>query len=367
MTTRPDRLVQIVPRLGPFDGVGDYALRIGEELRRGSAIVSSFIEAGRWRPTAVIEPGFDYVRCQSRSATSFADALSKCGVTRGEATAVLLHYVGYGYAKRGAPIWLTRAITLSQSSLQYRLGVVFHELYATGKPWQSSYWLSGVQKLLAARLARQCDGALLTREGNRQWLARAGALAGKALIVLPVPSTVGEPDDVLPFMRRDPTLVVWGSAAVKREVYGRYWPRVLSYCRRLGIICIADVGASGDKYPDDSTIRVDKHGLLPAAAMSRILGGSRFGMVVYPASFLAKSSIFAACAAHGVVPLVLDDSGSDAADGLVAGTHFSQLAVTAKPEDSLEDIAGAARVWYSGHRVAHHAAAIRTLFQGASA
>ncbi len=50
-------------------------------------------------------------------------------------------------------------------------------------------------------------------------------------------------------------------------------------------------------------IPVRRHGVLPAAEVSRLLLGSLAGFVAYPAYFLPKSTIFAAYCAHGVLPV----------------------------------------------------------------
>ncbi|MFZ4728709.1 MAG: glycosyltransferase family 1 protein, partial [Pseudanabaena sp.] len=68
---------------------------------------------------------------------------------------VLLHYVGYGYAKRGCPVWLVDGIQRWKNLYPDRLLVtMFHELHASGTPpWTSSFWLSPLQKNLVTRLA----------------------------------------------------------------------------------------------------------------------------------------------------------------------------------------------------------------------
>jgi hypothetical protein len=363
---RLERLIQVVPRLGPFDGVGDYALRLAQQLRECYALPSSFIETGLRQRDGDCEAGFEVLRCEAGSAAALSSALRQSGV--GPERGVLLHYVGYGYAKRGVPLWLARAVASTRQSLGYRLGVVFHELYANGRPWESSFWLSGLQQSVAARIGRECDCALLTRESSRHWLDRAGVLGGKAVEVLPVPSTVGEPAEVAPVSARDPTLVVWGSSELKSAVYRRHWPRLLKACRAFGVVRISDVGGRLETYPSGNEIEIQSHGLLPAPAVSRILAGARLGLIVYPVSFLGKSSLFAAYAAHGVAPLVLDDSAVPATDGLVSGRHFLPLGGSAGGEQAaaLDDIAVNARAWYSGHTTGRHAAAVSAMFQGSS-
>ena len=73
-------------------------------------------------------------------------------------TPVILHYVGYGYEKRGCPLWLIRGLeSWKRNHRVHRLLVIFHELYAAGSPWQSSFWNSPVQRWITGRLARLAD------------------------------------------------------------------------------------------------------------------------------------------------------------------------------------------------------------------
>jgi hypothetical protein len=353
------KVIQIVPRLGPYDGVGDYALGLARGLRDDHGTLSVFVEAGE-RPSQGPVTDFEVRRCEPGSR---ATLIAMLGQTAGReaGVCVLLHYVGYGYAARGAPLWLARSLRQARRDMRFRFVVIFHELYANGLPWQSSFWLRGLQQHVARGLARECDGALLTREGSRRWLERTGALAGKPVEVLPVPSTVGEPMAVKPAVARRATLVVWGGAAAKRVVYGRHWPLVQAACAALGVTAIDDIGASLARYPR-SAIDIQPHGLLPPSEVSSILGRSRFGVVAYPQAFLAKSSLFAALAAHGTVPVVVGEPCREPADGLVPGRHFMWLQAAGAME-GLDAVAGAARDWYRGHAMARHAAAVRVLLR----
>jgi hypothetical protein len=335
------QLTQVVPRLGPWDGVGDYAAHLGDALQRRHGVTSRYVEAG----------GADGRRA----------LLDELAAPSGGAP-LLLHYVGYGYARRGAPLWLARAI--DRRPRQRRFVVVFHELYATGRPWHSAFWLSSLQRHVVTRLARQCHGGLVTRAANREWLDATGALAGKRVAVLPISSNVGEPAEVRPFAQREPKLVVWGSAAARGTVYGKHWVRVRAACRRLGVSSVVDVGPPM-ALPKDAEVPIDARGRVDTTALSGLLLEARFGLVVYPASFLAKSSIFAAYAAHGLAPLVLDEEGTPDQDGLAAGRTYLPLDSNGGPTVAPEGVARSARGWYASHDTAAHADAVRHLLEGA--
>jgi len=56
------------------------------------------------------------------------------------------------------------------ASINRLLVTMFHEVYATGPPWASSFWLSPLQRNLAARLAQMSDHCLTSRQGYAKLL-----------------------------------------------------------------------------------------------------------------------------------------------------------------------------------------------------
>jgi hypothetical protein len=80
--------------------------------------------------------------------------------------------------------------------------------------------------------------------------------------------------------------------------------------------------------------------------VSDVLSTAVAGFVAYHSGCLAKSSIFAAYAAHGVAPITSEDHLSEA-DGLIAGTHY--LVAGSADSSMLQPVASAANRWYQGH------------------
>src|SRR5207302_6871010 len=78
---------------------------------------------------------------------------------------------------------------------------------------------------------------------------------------------------------------------------------------------------------------------------------AKAGFTSYPVHCLGKSGVFAAYAAHGLLPIVARTGGND--DGLVLGR--TMVAATGLSEQlSLEDmaeIAAGAHTWYRPHSV----------------
>src|SRR5262245_52331834 len=141
-------IIQIVPRLPPaINGLGDYAFLLARELRATHDIHSHFIVCDPDLESTGSLDGFP-VRCvAARTASDMVDLLE--GMLRSDATA-LLHYVGYGYADRGCPFWLVQGLEQwRRRGGGRRLVTMFHELYAFGPPWRSSFWTMPLQRSIA--------------------------------------------------------------------------------------------------------------------------------------------------------------------------------------------------------------------------
>jgi hypothetical protein len=104
-------------------------------------------------------------------------------------------------------------------------------------------------------------------------------------------------------------------------------------------------------------IEVKQLGHLTAAAVSNHLRACRVGLLDYPLSFVAKSSVFAAFSAHGVVP-ILRNPGDVSSDGALYGGQVPSLAsvVARAPSlDNLQQISQTVRHAYRENNLDCHA------------
>ena len=93
-------------------------------------------------------------------------------------------------------------------------------------------------------------------------------------------------------------------------------------------------------------------GALPANEVSDWMRKSLAGFVSYPSHCLGKSGIFAAYAAHGLVPVLPRRCVGSDRDGLMPGKHFAiaeDLGLEAMSR--VQILSEAACDWYQGHRV----------------
>jgi len=269
---------------------------------------------------------------------------------------VVLQMSGFGFSKRGVPLWLLREMEMRHNKVK-RFGVFFHELYAFGPPWKYAFWVSPVQRHVVRRLAEMSDFWMTNREGSAQWLRRYAG--NKPHAVLPVFSTIGEPQP-LPAARKN-SLVVFGSAGLRTVTYRAAGRGLFQWAKRQSLE-IHDIGSPvmDTQVMDALTANgVIQHGRLGADNISELMQDALFGIIAYPVDYIAKSSVFAAYCAHGLCPVVLSKGGYPPSDGLLAGQHYLLGPPTGIVNaGSAQQIGEGAWKWYQSHGVGYHAAAL---------
>ena len=380
------RVLHVVPRLPPSpDGVGGYA----QALARGLAergVVSSFLAPGTGSVvSSFLAPGTaSGESVADHGAEALAERLAASG-----ADVVWVHYVNYAYQRRGCPAWLVDGVARWRAAAPgRRLVTYFHEVYASGPPWRSSFWLGPLQRRLAARLLAASDGAATSLALYRRLLERLArparpAGAPPSILVLPVLSTVGEPEAVPVFAAREPrTLVVFGGAGNRARAWGAGREALAAACRALAIDKILDLGPPlppGQLPAWLGGVPVLALGELPPAQASAALLTCCAGFLSYPPPLLAKSTVYAAYCAHGLLPVCTwpGDAAGDPAErppcwdpaaeplpsdtaGRADPTGTTDPAGSADPA-ALAALASHAHAWYRGHDLAHQSAAFHAL------
>ncbi len=351
------QIIQIVPNLPPsVNGLGDYAVLLAQALRQRHGVQTLFVV---WNPAwqgGTEVAGFPVRRLDaSRPVIPFEHAPD---------APVLLHYVGYGYSRRGAPVWLVRWMRkMLQTGPKRRFYSFFHELYAVGPPWKSSFWLSPVQRWVCRQFARDSIIRMTNRSDSAETLrVMSGALADKTEVHQLI-SHFGEPVVIPPLAARKSQLALYGGVSRLPEDRAFAMEKLRVFCERLGIEKVVTFGKTG-LMDLGGGIVVENRGLLDVPQISALLLESRAAYLDYPKSCLGKSSIFSSYCAHGLVPVLLRSDCPDA-EGLVAGTHLATAddPGTAGDETKRQQIATAAHLWYQGHSIAVLAAAVNRALQ----
>jgi len=349
----PGQIVQIVPRLAPsIGGVADYASLLAQRLSDDYRIDSSFLVGDpAWQGPARLDQ-FSVDRIDRQQAHEIERRLIKLG-----ADLVLLHYVGYGYQKRGCPVWLVNGlIRWKRKCPRRRLVVMFHELFASGRPWQSSFWTSPLQKSLAKSLALLSDHNVTNRLQSRRTLERLTGRHENDFSVVPVFSNVGELAAANDWISRPPIAVIFAGGRWLGRLAEHFRSMMADCCQRFGIRKIVCIGSSTGIAPTKFPIPIEEHGYLDSRQSCQLIKACRFGVMDYFPGYLGKSTVFAAYAALGCVPLLFYENGSEL-DGCVTGKNC--LVMEKLPnqitDDRLQQVADNAMAWYRSHDLAHTA------------
>ncbi|HEY1583096.1 MAG TPA: hypothetical protein VGF73_08360 [Chthoniobacterales bacterium] len=338
-------ILQILPRPpGSRDGVGDYAQTLALRLEECHGLKTTF--ASVTKDDAIVPAN---------------------GEERHDFAATILHYVNYGYDRRGIPHWLPRVLEHRSAG---KLLTIFHELYAGGTWRQSAFWLRPLQKQIARTIAEISGGAIVSSEPSRLQLARL--TTATPIFVHPVLSNFGEPDLAsADFTARDPHrwVICGGSALLERSL--RSFPAVLQLLdgpfapRELFVFGGTNERRIRDLLPVRDGVTTHYHPEIEIEAASEILAGSAFGWIDYfssaevPTAAILKSTAFAAFCAHGVIP-ILPHQGSSISlgDDVLPGPFFIAPNEEQLPTSSERGlIAASIYKWYQRHASSSHLAA----------
>lgn len=362
-------ILHLLPRTPPaLCGIADYAWQLARALRDRHGLSSRFLAAGTgWQdvPPAV---EFPIQRVAPGDAAGLRRAL-RAGPADAGCAVVVLHVSLYGYQKRGVPVALVRSLCgAAGAASQPPLLAMFHELYASGSPRSSSFWLQPLQKHLLRRLARRADALLTNRRAYADWLNAVPGRRAGAAAVLPVFSNLGELAQPPPLAQRPPAMVMFASGIHGGGDVGQAVARALHWCRHFGLETLHLLGGAAPKIGVTDGVRICHRGFLPAAELSALLAQCRLASTGYHPEYLAKSGILAAYAAHGLA-VISGGQGPELPDGL---RHDRELLLDSRLNgDAVPDTAGLQRVadglhaWYQGHSLAatadRYAAELRRL------
>jgi hypothetical protein len=291
-------ILQIVPRVpGGIDGVGDYALTLAERLRDEFQCATVFATLAASAPINV--RGFE-VRALDR-------------ICNHEFDQILLHYVNYGYQKRGIPFRLLSILRRIRKQRGDRLLTIFHELYASGPPWRSEFWLKAIQIHLTTSVARLSDECVVSSENFLRELRRLVPEARAQMY--PVPSGLEEPSlSREQIADRDPHrwVIVGGTVLAERSLRSfrenlRRLPDSVS--PRTVVVIGGHDNPATRSFLADLGIESAYHPEIAASDASEILRICSFAWFDYfrrhdvEFSMILKSSAYAAACAHAIIPV----------------------------------------------------------------
>lgn len=327
--------------------MGDYALTIARKFRDQRGFGTAFCAPTASQPTSV--SGFEVLPWSQLIAMA------------PNYSGVVLHYVNYGFQKRGIPFELLSLLRRLRQGNRRKFVTIFHEFYASGPPWRSEFWLRPFQIHLGKAIARLSDECIVSSPNTLRELQRR--ISGVPVHLHPVPSTFGEPvlspDQIT---NRDPHhwVIIGGTVLAERSLRS-FRENLDRVPRAIGPRKLIVIG--GRENPATRTllgnlgIETEYHPQITAADASAILQNCSFGWFNYFArpdvetSVLLKSTAFAAACAHAVIS-VFPHGGSPISieDDKMPGPFFVEPNASQVPSaEEWPKIAGAVYDWYGRH------------------
>ena len=354
-------VLHLVPRLYPaIDGIGDYALNLARNLRDSCGIPGAFLIGDpSWDGPASFD-GFDLAKVKGRSSNDLRSQLSGL-----DPESLILHYVTYGFHRRGVPFWVNHAIRRWKGEKAGRtLVVVFHELWSSGPPWRSEFYFGWIQKRLVRELQLLADGSLTSTPLMLRQLN--GIVSGKTAFA-PIPSCTPTPvelDGLQP--GTGVVAAIFGQEASRFHSAKAHLP-LLSGLFRAGLLdevrCIGKGARGGEDPSTDLKIILDSlpgakitvHPDVAPGRLGELLSGSDLALSYYPSAYVCKSSALTAAMACGCLPVLPE---VDNAEPLTPGHDVVGCSGTAEAVEAIVGLvrSGAfaemgrnARSWYDAN------------------
>ncbi|MGJ3253844.1 MAG: hypothetical protein ACFE0J_22330 [Elainellaceae cyanobacterium] len=338
-------IIQIVPRMPPLvDGIGDYSLKLADQLLEHHGIVTNFLVCQQRKRLNPVIGGFPAVGLPNQEIETFLELMPK-GVTR-----VILHYTNYPYVlgKHDAPFWLLNALEAACQQHNLKLIVMFHELPLLKK----TRYIRPIQGFVALRIAKLADHVLTNCANFNAILSK---WVQQPVATVPVFSNVCEPPSFPPLAERPRRMIVFGGPS-RARIYRDSADALTHACQALGIEEICDIGPSLKldqlNVSDLVDVPIMEMGIRPLDEISELMLMAIAGFFDYSRfpGYLAKSGVFAAYCAHGLVPISATYNPSEA-DGVCADQHY--LIANQRLEElklqTLQTIADTAHQWYAAH------------------
>jgi len=360
----PDKstVLQIVPHLpGTLDGVGDYALNLAKALAANHGITTVFAVG---RGTSVQnKEGFPVI--------SGLDETSVDNLAR-DHEHVILHYVNYGYQPRGIPFHLRRFAQELRSRIRGRWVTTFHELYASGPPWKSAFWLRPLQVKIARDLMDASSSCFVSNPAIERAIHVHDP--GKHVLLVPVMSNFGEPE-LTPVPEVSPRrwAICGGTALIAQslasfEKIRHLIPEAYSP-EHLDVVGGRDESSTRTmvhRLGSDTPLSCHYHPEVTAERASELLRQAAFGWVDYFGAgrmwpgMILKSTAFAAFCAHGAVPIISHREDAIAVDGdALPGPYFVAGGAVHFPNvEQLHETRQTIHAWYQTHAASTRVARI---------
>lgn len=307
-------IVHIVPTVPPnFNGLADYCFKLSRNWPDATE---------SWGFLTLQLPAGAKENWQQAHFTSFEPSQTslKTALETLEIDTLILHYVNYAYHPKGAPTWLPAALAAwKKRHPQARLVVMFHELWATGAPWRSCFWVLPTAKAIVASLAQTSDRWVTSCQTYFDKIVAVGGASERGAMI-PIatgiePSVPTDFERVWPLARGEKLkIAVFGLAPTRNTALSMHGELLRTLCERNQVEKIRLMGQSPQNEKDTVKEKElcagignaglwSRHYDLSSSEISALLREQDLGIIKDKARFLTKSSVFAVLCSHGVLPV----------------------------------------------------------------
>ncbi|MEY2557134.1 MAG: hypothetical protein QOE34_559 [Verrucomicrobiota bacterium] len=228
---------------------------------------------------------------------------------RASATNVTLHYAGRAYQRFGCPTWLPGVLRKWKAKFPAgRLTVFFHEVPGEIPRLSRHFLLGKINSRIIRQLTAIAD-VLVTNTENHAAVLRK--LSGREDVdCLPVGSNI-EPAAISSQPRATTEFVIFGLPFGRLQTLRSFELEIIKW-REAGLLTkLHLIGPDDEKLAVQANPLIEnlsdivvRHGMLPEAEVSVLLGHAQFALTnVSPATW-SKSGAFMACAAHGCAVVI---------------------------------------------------------------
>ena len=229
------------------------------------------------------------------------------------ATSMILHYVPHGYDPKGIPTWLIDGLEAWKRTTSASLFAVYHELYLWAKPWRRCSVYNLPSRACFRRLAPLVDGWVTSNEHYYALACAEGADPATGATI-PIGSNI---ELLCPRSTTDPPsglrLIVFGLAPIRARAL-RAHRGLLKCLASSGLVrSVHIVGSAPNDRERANALAAIPRSLLPSTSeqfdatemeVSHALSEADVGLCATTPLLVNKSGVYAACCAHGVVPVV---------------------------------------------------------------
>jgi hypothetical protein len=219
---------------------------------------------------------------------------------------VLLHYAGRAYHRYGCPWWLPSVLGKWKKNFpSARLMILFHELPGHWPITSRHYWIDMCNGRVISKLSMLADVIITNTSDHAKKLNQIPG--GADIHWFPVPSNIPAPKNVSAKRLRS-EFVIFGLPFGRWQTLQMFDTEIRSWRESGHLTKLHLIGPRDEKidvhanqwiqsWPDPGI--VTRHGMLPAADVSRLLNRAQFGLANASVENWSKSAVFMAFASHG--------------------------------------------------------------------